>query len=166
MIRPDVAVRLAPWREVVAAVATLLFSIWVFSLGGWLFWPIGAVLSLVSLVWLVAAWQRRRFRRAIAAPGVIEVDEGVIRYFGARILGGQIALRDLSEIRLLNINNRAHWRLKSASGEALLVPLDAAGADALADAFTSLPGLDMGRVSAAVARTGPAVRTLWVRQKG
>ncbi len=81
-------------------------------------------------------------------------------------MGGQIALRELSEIRLLNINNRAYWRLKSGSGEALLVPLDAAGAEALADAFTSLPGLDMGRVSAAVTHAGPAVRTLWVRQKG
>lgn len=166
MIRTDALTRLTHWREVIAAAGAALVSMWLFSLGGWLFLPIGGLLGLASLVWLVAAWQRQRFRRPVAAPGVIEVDEGVIRYFGARIMGGQIALRDLSEICLLNISNRAYWRLKSGSGEALLVPLDAAGAEALADAFTSLPGLDMGRVSAAVARTGPAVQTLWVRQKG
>lgn len=92
--------------------------------------------------------------------------EGEIRYFGARAIGGTLALRELSEIRLLRLNGHDHWRLKTRGGEALLIPVEAKGADRLADAFAALPGLDLGRVSAALAqKAGPSLRIVWEAPK-
>ncbi|MDM7255845.1 MAG: hypothetical protein P3W90_004040 [Paracoccus sp. (in: a-proteobacteria)] len=159
--------RLADWAEVFAAAAALAGALWVFGLGGWLFWPIGALAGFAALVWLVTALNRRRLARPIAAPGVIEIDEGRLRYFGARVLGGEMALADLAEIRLLRLSGRICWRLKSA-GEALLIPVDASGASALTDALGALPGLDLGQLASALRRaeTGVAVQVVWTRAKG
>jgi hypothetical protein len=80
--------------------------------------------------------------------------------------GDIAALRDLVEIRLLRLNGQAHWRLRSAGGEALLIPVDAAGAEVLAHGFTALPGLDMGAVSQALAHVSEqpdATRLVWRR---
>ena len=162
MIRPDLAGRLRPWGESLAALAAALVCLWIARLGGWFFGAIGLAGGTIALLWLIGALRRARFARAINAPGVVEIDEGAIRYYGARILGGEIALRELSEIRLLPLDGRAHWRLKSADGQALLVPLDAAGAPHLADAFAALPGIDMGAIAAALSGP-PAIRTLWRR---
>jgi len=114
----------------------------------------------------LGALRSRPFRREVSAPGLVEIVEGAIRYYGATDIGGEIPLRELSEIRLLRLNNRGYWRLRSQSAEALLVPVDAAGADQLAHAFTALPGIDMGAVSAALAQLsqqGDAIRTVWRR---
>lgn len=164
MIRPELAEKLRPWAETLAALATAGFGLWVFSLGGWIFWPLGALIAAAALAWALDARRRMRFHSDASAPGLVELDEGAIRYLSPdRILGGEIALRDLSEIRLLRLNGRAHWRLKSLDGQALLVPLDAAGAENLASAFAALPGLDMGRLAAALAARGVTVQTLWSR---
>ncbi|AVI58278.1 hypothetical protein A6J80_04770 [Paracoccus yeei] len=160
MIRPE----LRPYRETVAALVATGLGLWVFSRGGWVFWPLGALIAVASALWALDAWRRLRFRSRATAPGVVELDEGAIRYLSPdRLLGGEIALRDLSEIRLLRLNGRAHWRLKSLDGQALLVPVDARGADGLASAFAALPGVDMGRISAALKADGPTMQTLWTR---
>jgi hypothetical protein len=165
MIRPELRQKLRRWSEPLSAFAALLVSLWFFTLGGWFFGLIGLGAGFVSLAWLLAAIRRLPFRRDIGGPGVVEIDEGAIRYYGARLLGGEIALRDLSEIRLLPLRGRPHWRLKSTDAQALLIPLDAAGAAALADAFASLPGIRMGEISAALNHPDAAVRTLWVRPR-
>lgn len=163
MIRPALADQLRPWSEVIAALACLAFGIWIFSKGGFVFRPMGAAIVVISGIWGVNARRQMRFRRAVSAPGLVEVDEGALRYYAARALGGEISLRDLSEIRLLVLSGRSHWRLKSVDGQALLIPVDAAGAELLADAFATLPGVDMGRISAALRGSGPNVQTVWTR---
>jgi hypothetical protein len=167
MIRPDLRTWAAQRSEAIVATLILLAGLWLTLRGGWFFAAVGALVLLVGLSLLIGAIRRLPFRRGIAAPGVVEVDEGAVRYYGAAVLGGEIALRDLVEIRLLRLKGRGHWRLRSATGEALLVPVDAAGSDALAHAFTALPGLDMGAVSAALAHVADqhdAVRTVWRRR--
>lgn len=163
MIRPALAEQLRPWREVIAALACLVFGIWIFAKGGYVFWPLGAAIMAISAIWGVNARRQMRFRREVSAPGLVEIDEGAVRFFAARALGGEIALRDLVEIRLLVLSGRSHWRLKSGDGQALLVPVDSAGAERLADAFATLPGVDMGRISAALQGKGPSVQTVWTR---
>lgn len=163
LIRPELAQRLRAWREVIAAGAALLTGAWVFSRGGLLFQPVGLGMMALAAGWTVGAWRRRRFARQIAAPGLVEVDEGAIRYFGVHLPGGEVALRDLTEIRLLRLDGRPHWRLRTDAAEALLVPAEAAGAAALADAFTALPGFDLG--SAVAALDGDAaLTTVWRRE--
>jgi hypothetical protein len=58
-------------------------------------------------------------------------------------LGGFVSVPELVELRLVALRGRRLWRLKQADGQALLVPVDAAGAEALFDVFAALPGMDM-----------------------
>ena len=163
MIRPAVAAGLARWREVAAALATALLGLWLGSRGGYLLRPLGAGVIVLGAAWGLIAFRRMRFARSIDAPGVVEVDEGQIGYFGAgQGLGGYVALRDLTEIRLLLLRGRQYWRLKGADGQAILIPTAAAGAGALYDAFASLPEIDMGRLTAALDRR-VAAQGLWTR---
>lgn len=162
MIRPELVARFRPWREVIAAGLTGALGIWIFAQGGLLFQPLGGAILALAVLWGRGAWRRRRFAIPIGAPGLVEVEEGAIRYYGARALGGEVALRDLSQIRLIRLQGRTHWRLRTRDGEALLIPVEAAGAAALADAFAALPGFDLGRASAALA-SGDALRLVWQR---
>jgi hypothetical protein len=164
MIRAEAAEKLRPWAETGAALAATGFGIWVFSLGGWVFWPLGLLLACACSAWALDARRRMRFNHDGLGPGAVELDEGAIRYLSPnRLLGGEIGLRDLIEIRLMRLNGRSHWRLKSGSGEALLIPADARGAELLAGAFATLPGIDMGRVAAALAPSAPTIQTVWAR---
>ncbi|QFQ89358.1 hypothetical protein F8A10_18525 [Paracoccus kondratievae] len=164
MIRPELAEKLRPWAETGAALLATAFGLWVFSLGGWLFWPLGAGLAGASALWALDARRRMRFRHATLGPGVVELDEGAIRYMSPNpLLGGEIALRELNEIRLTRLSSRLHWRLKSADGQALLIPVDAAGAEDLAGAFSTLPGIEMGRLAAALGPESPTIQTVWTR---
>lgn len=166
MTRPDLRSLLRTHAELLIFSALALGALWVAFWGGWFFAVLGGAGALVAGSLALGALRRTPFRRDVAAPGVVEIVEGAIRYYGATDMGGEIPLRDLIEIRLLRLDGHAHWRLRSRTGEALLIPADAAGAGALADAFTALPGLDMGAVSAAlahVARQKDAMRTVWRR---
>lgn len=163
MIRPAARAALLRWREVGAALATLGGGLWLVSLGGWLMQGLGLVVAGLGAGWTVIALRRMRFLRAVTAPGLVEVDEGQISYFGAGpALGGQVALRDLAEIRLLHLRGEHFWRLKQADGQAILIPVAAAGAAALYDAFATLPGIDMRRLSAALNQRATA-QSLWRR---
>lgn len=162
LIRPELAARLRPWREVIAAAVTGAFGVWVWSWGGLVFQPLGLAVLAVAAIWGIGAARRRRFAAAINAPGLVEIEEGAIRFFGARALGGEIALRDLTQIRLMRLDGHPHWRLKTSAGEALLIPVEAAGAAALADAFAALPGFDLGAASRALAGR-EAFITVWTR---
>lgn len=178
MIRPEVAQGLHRWREVIAAAVVVVFGAWLIWLGGYLLMPLGVAACALGLGWALIGLRRMRFARAVDAPGLVEIDEGRISYFAASRaralpgpsgnvtslgMGGEISLRELIEIRLLNLQGKQYWRLRSRSGEALLIPLDAAGAGALYDAFASLPGVDMGALSAALDRK-TAAQSLWNRE--
>lgn len=166
MIRPELAQWLVPRRELFAAILLALLGAWIASRGGWFLFALGAAVFATGAGWGIGSWRRLAFRREIAAPGMVEIDEGAIRYFAARALGGTVPLRELAEIRLLRLNGHDHWRLKTRDGQALLIPVEAKGADQLADAFTALPGLDLGRVSAALAqKDGPSLRVVWSATK-
>lgn len=177
MIRPEVAQGFRRWGEVMAAGAVVAFGAWLIWLGGYLLMPLGVIAGVLGLGWALIGWRRMRFSRETSAPGLVEIDEGRISYFAASRaraiagpgsnvtslgMGGELALRELAEIRLLNLQGKQYWRLRSLSGEALLIPLDAAGADALYDAFASLPGIDMGKLSAALDHQ-LAAQSLWKR---
>lgn len=163
MIRPELLKRARRWTEPLVALLGAITGLWMAGWGGWFFAGLGLLLCFAGLAWLLAALRRLPFRRDSKGPGLVEIDEGAIRYYGARLLGGEIALRDLTEIRLLTLQGRPHWRLKSADAQALLIPLDAAGAATLADAFAALPGIRMGEISSALQHPHDAGRTLWVR---
>lgn len=155
MIRPELRAALWRWREGIAAGAVVAFGLWVALQGGWVLLPLGGGIAVFGAGLGVQAWRRLRFAQGGDAPGVVEVDEGQISYMGPA-LGGFVSVPELVELRLMTLRGRRLWRLRQADGQALLVPVEAAGAEALFDVFATLPGMDMAALLAALAPAGPA----------
>jgi hypothetical protein len=149
MIRPEAQDWLWRHREVIATLALAALGLRLMWLGGWVLVPAGAALLAVGAALGLSAVRRLRFAQVVAAPGMVEVDEGRVGYLGPAF-GGYVALPDLTELRLVTIHRRRLWRLKQADGQALLIPVDAAGVERLFDAFVSLPGMDTAALVAAL----------------
>lgn len=160
----------------------MLVALAIAALGLW--WGIGSggivriagwllVALAVTLLW--SAVQRLRFAAGPEAPGVVEIVEGQISYFGPAG-GGFAALSEVAEIHLAERGGARAWVLRTPGQGDLVIPLGATGAEALFDAFGSLPGLTGGALVAAVApgdatgtrlpalRPGaPRLRRIWRR---
>ena len=121
---------------------------------------LGGILAIggISLIWV--GFQRARFRGAGDGPGSVVVDEGQITYFGP-LTGGAIAVADIAELALLRSTITEHWRLSTAGGDALYIPSNAEGADALFDAFSALPGLKTERLVQARTQTDTRDIVIW-----
>lgn len=150
MIRDGARKALWRWREGFVALGIIGFGAWLVVLGGYLLVPLGALTALGGMALGVLAIRRLRFAGKTDAPGVVQIDEGQVSYMGPTV-GGFISLSDLVEVRIIGMRGRRLWRLKQADGQAILVPVDAAGAEALFDAFSALPGLSSADLLAAVA---------------
>lgn len=152
-IRPEVAASLHRLREVIAAAVLTALGGWVSLWGGYFFLPLGLVLLALGVGWLVLGLRRLRFQQGGEAPGMVRVTEAQIAYLGPRV-GGFVGLPELAEIRLLTLRGRRIWKLRQADGETLHIPVEAAGAEALFDAFAALPGMDTAALVAALAAEG------------
>ena len=162
MIRPEAKAQLMRWREAIAGAGAAGLGLW--WLAGnraTLLLPALALLAGgLALVWI--GIQRARFRAEGLGPGSLRVDEGEIVYFGP-LTGGSVALRDLSRVSLDPTGHPAHWQLWRVDGSVLAIPVNAEGAEALFDAFASLPGFRMARALAALRRPRGAPVVLWRR---
>lgn len=174
LIRPEFLALLRRSSELIAALAVLAFGLWLIVLGGYLLTPTGTAVAALGVAWAILALRRIRFAQPTGSPGVVEVDEAQIGYLGPTS-GGFIAIPDLTEIRLLSLRGRRVWRLKQSDGQALLIPVDAKGAENLFDAFASLPGMNTNTLVAALeptANTGSTAlnlaaetKTIWHRKE-
>lgn len=149
MIRPEVRALLARWSEPAIALAALGAGLRIASMGGYVLVPLGILLAALAGGWVVLSWRRMRFQGVPTAPGLVEIDEGRLRYLHPS-MGGEVALHELAELRLITLVGRRVWGLRDLHGARLLVPLEAAGASALFDAFASLPDLSSQDLTAAL----------------
>ena len=160
MIRPEAAAALARWREALAGLALAGAGLWAalgaFGLLAWLGWA--GVIAGAALVFAVV--QRGRFRGRQGGPGVVEVVEGRIAYFGPEA-GGTVALSEIEELRLDPTAEPAVWVLVQPERPPLSIPVNAAGADQLFDAFAALPGLQTGHLLAELERGGRWPVVIW-----
>lgn len=161
LIRPAMQRHIRRWGEVGAAVIVALLGGALMRAGGYLLFPAGAALTLLALGWALMAFRRLSFQREVSAPGVVEIVEGQVGYFGPTF-GGFISLADLSELRLAEFHGTQQWRLKTSGGEVLMIPTEASGADKLYDAFATLPGIDMAALASALDNR-TATLPLWRR---
>lgn len=143
--RPEAKAALWQWREVLIASGLTLLGLWwimgpgrLLAVPGWALVLAGVALGFVGV-------QRSRFRGAGDGPGAVQVDEGQIAYFGP-LTGGVIALNALERLSLDATMRPAHWRLDAPGQDVVLIPVNAAGSDALFDAFATLPGLRTERM--------------------
>ena len=161
-LRPEALAVLLRWREVALALAGAAFGLWVATRGGWFYAVLGAALLAFALGLALSAWRRMRFARAGDAPGVVQIDEGAIAYFGPET-GGLVALSELTEIAALPGPGGLRWRLAQADGRQLEIPAAARGAERLFDVFAALPGARPGAFLDAVERPPAGPRRLWRR---
>ncbi len=163
LLRPEALAALARWREVAGTLAFAGFGLWVTSFGGWFFLGVGLLLALAGLWGAVIALRRMRFRRDVEQPGIVEIDEGQVRYLGP-YGGGIAALPEVVELELLSdLAGRRWWRLREAGGNVIAIPAAAEGADQLFDAFARLPGLSPTALLAALDEPRGKTVRVWRR---
>lgn len=165
--RPEIMAHLHRWREVLTGAGLALAGLWVFARGGLFFQALGAVLAAGGIGWAVQGLRRLRFHRPARAPGVVDVLEGQISYLSPHPgRGGFVSIPGMVEIGLLSRPGERAWRIAQEEGPAVLIPVDALGAERLFDVFAGLPGLDMAALIVALEDPGPASdRLLWRRPR-
>lgn len=163
-LRPEVRLALWRWREVLTGGALALLGLWLTLRAGFLldFFGLPMVIGGAALVWIGS--QRARFRSSRGGPGAVEVDEGEVTYFGP-LNGGTVALRELETLIIDGNMFPAHWRLEQRGQPPLLIPVNAAGAEALFDAFASLPGLRTERMLASLKANRHQAIVIWQRSE-
>jgi len=161
LIRPQAREALHRWRGSLIAGAVMLLGIyWAVASIGLLKW-LGWVLVVLGASLLWTALQRARFRAEGDGPGVVQVIEGEIRYFGPR--GGGFAARDTMVSLSLGAGGD-HWLIESLGGDVLVIPRAASGAELLFDVFASLPGLEVEALLRSLAQDpAPRAQNIWRR---
>ena len=162
-IRPEVRAEILRWREALVGVAILLLGLY-WALGvtpGLLVW-IGYLALFLGAALFFAGLQRGRARMGGGGPGVVQVIERRIGYFGP-LNGGLVDLDAVTSLSLDPTEHPRHWVITHEGGPALHIPVNAEGADVLFDAFASLPGLSPGRVASTLKHEGTAPIVLWRR---
>jgi hypothetical protein len=141
-VRAEVRAGLWRWREVLGGAAALALGLyWIAGGQGLLFW-VGWPVVAIGSAWIAVGLPRGRFRGAAGdGPGVVQVVEGQVSYFGP-LTGGVIDLDALQRLSLDATGHPAHWRLDAPGADPLHIPVTATGAETLFDAFQTLPGLN------------------------
>lgn len=161
-IRPEARATLWRWREVLAgSVMAAIGALWAMSSFGVLFWLACGLAGLGGIL-VVLGVQRTRFRGAGGGAGVVQVDERQVTYYGP-LSGGAVALSELGVLSLDGRATPAHWQLVPEGGGTLQIPVDAEGADALFDAFSTLPGLRTARLLGALDKPRGVHTVIWRR---
>ena len=162
-LRPEAMATLRRWREVLVAAAIAALGLWIAAMGGPFLLVVGGGFMALGLGLGIIGLRRMRFSRGVSDPGVVQVVEGQITYFGPTE-GGFAGLSLIDEIALLTRNDRRVWRLSQSSGDTLYIPTAAEGAEVLFDAFAGLPGLDSTALLAAIEGPPDMPRIVWRRR--
>lgn len=163
LIRPELAKTLHLWREALIGGAVALLGLyWFLDTLGLLRW-IGIVVLLVGGFIAWQGVQRARIPAVGDGPGVVEVDERQVSYFGPGG-GAVISIDALVRVEFDTRTGRA-WRLHSDGAPPLVVPADAMGADALFDALSPLPGLAKETAIRAARGDAQGLFVIWQRHR-
>ncbi|MEM7073680.1 MAG: hypothetical protein AAGA28_03585 [Pseudomonadota bacterium] len=161
-VRPEIRAGLNRWREAIAGVCVSGLGLWwTFVTGGLLFY-LGLVLIPVGFSFTALGVQRARLRTGSVGPGIVQIDEGRVIYFGP-LTGGVADLDSLTRIEINPGGRPAHWLLHRPGEEVLGIPVSANGAEQLLDAFSILPGFQSARAVAAMRQTGQHALIIWQR---
>lgn len=164
-IRPEIREGLWRARELVVGSAICVFGLWwVLSAVG-LLWVLGILLIVIGLALAALGAQRLRFRVSGTGPGVVQITEAQVAYFGP-LDGGVVALDMLREITLDPTGHPLHWILRQDGAAPLHIPVTARGAEALFDAFSQLPGIKTEAMLRHLNAPGTVPVLIWNRPSG
>jgi len=163
MIRPEVIALFTRWHEVLAGAALATLGLWTALSPLPVITALGVALAAAGAGVALVGLRRLRFAATGTGPGIVQLVEGQIAYFGPES-GGFMALDDLAEIGLTS--GAEAWLLRDVTGQRLTIPRAATGADALFDAFARLEGIDMAAVLRNIDAGGaaPVARIVWRRK--
>lgn len=171
-IRPELRRGLLTWAETAIYLGLTFGALWWLlaqsGLTGPWRWGLAAFVCAVGLTLARSAALAALSKRGERAPGVVSIDERRIAYFGPEA-GGIVSLEELSAIDIMAEDpsirrHEAEWALRAGAGEAaLIIPVSAAGADGLIDAFAALPGFAPTRALAALAAAPGSSHAIWRR---
>ena len=144
-IRPEAQETLRRWRLALVGLGTIALGAWwtggVGGLLGWIGWPVmaaGVALTIVGI-------QRARFDNGHDGPGLVDVDEAEVTYYGP-LSGGSVAVGDIARLIFDPTSHPPCWVLVATDNTGLHIPVNAEGADALFEVFSTLPGLRTSRL--------------------
>jgi hypothetical protein len=162
-VRPAVRAQIRRWREALVGLGVVaLGSYWAFATRPGLLQWVGYVALAAGAILIVTGVQKGRFRHGGGGPGVVQIVERRIGYFGP-LDGGLV---DLGAITALSFDGTArppHWVIAHDAGPPLHIPTNAEGADSLFDAFASLPGINPGRLASISQRQEAHEIIIWRR---
>ena len=166
-VRDDAAATLRKYQEVLLGIVLILIGFWILvSFHGFLRW-LSVPLVVLGSVSTWNAWRRTRMKAANNGPGVVEIDERRLSYFGP--FGGQsISLNDVTRIQIETTElgpfaDDMFWLFYTGS-ELARVPSSAQGADAILDALSSFKGADYDAVIRASSSTKRDKFLIWQKQ--
>ena len=159
-IRPEAQAQLWRLREVLAAGAIMILGVYFVTGPGGLLSLVGWALVIAGLGLGIAGARRLRFHQLGRGPGIVQIDEGQIAYFGP-LTGGAVATSELVRVILDPTARPSHWILEQPSSPPLEIPVNAEGTDALFDAFGALPGFRTERMLSELKRQGGAAVVIW-----
>lgn len=170
-VRPEVTTFWLRWRAVLLGVALLAFGLIYGLTNGGLLRVVGLGIAVGGLAWLWDSFRRARFPTPGGGPGVVDLVERRLRYFGPE-WGGAVSLDELARVRVRASASGPDapamvWEFTDLEGQRLAIPSDAEGAHLIFDALTALPGADFeaaARVSAQGSNAGPVL--IWARARG
>ncbi len=164
-LRPEVRALAWRYRDMLLGLALVALGLfWGLRSFGILQW-IGYGMVGLGAIWAVAGLQRARFRQEGDGPGVVQIRERRLAYFGP-LDGG---VMDVEDLTMLEIDPSSHpapsWVLSGIGGQRIAIPINAAGAEELFDVFAALPGIKTHTVLDVLSRTPDARVTLWSKVK-
>lgn len=162
MIRAEAKDTLWRWRELGLAAALGALGLYWASASYGLIQIIGYALSAVAILLAIIGIQRGRFRNSAQGQGVVTFIEGQITYFGP-YSGGGVTIEDMSCISLKTVAGEKSWIIEQPANVALIIPVDAKGADQLFDAFAALPGIKIEYMLAQLSHERGAPVIIWQR---
>ncbi len=160
--RPEARAAVWRWREAIAGIGVALCGLYLISGPGFLLAVPGYAFLGGGLILTWLGIQRGRFRGPDGGAGAVHVDEGQVTYYGP-LTGGTVALREMDSLTLEGAMFPAHWKLTQAGEPPLLIPVNAAGAEALFDAFATLPGLRTERMISSLRSNPHQAVVIWTR---
>ncbi len=151
------------WRDALVGLLVLSLGAWLATQPSAIVRGLGFLVALTGLALTILGTRRARFAVMAQGPGVVQVVEGQITYWGPEA-GGFIALCELEALDL-SADGEA-WRLRAADGTRLDIPRGARGAEVLFDAFAQLPGVDMAHLMRRIrAAPTPGDQPVWRRDE-
>lgn len=163
--RPEVRAFFWRWREVLLAGGVLALGVWWALTGVGINRWLGYIFCAIGIGWAVAGIQRARFAQDGDGPGVVQLRERRLAYFGP-LDGGVIDIEDLAKLEIDPTSRPApSWVLTGIDGMQIAIPINAAGADALFDVFATLPEIKTSAVLDVLSHTPDARVTVWSRVK-